>query len=163
PHSPVFLPMYYHHDGNIQNARGAVFETTKNNLFVPGGASVDFELADAIFRPHEMKWLTEAEAARSRGVTNEVQLRVALTDLDLVRAYAVVAVYIDALEKAREMLRVARAASDAGVSRTGADISRAETEVRLLEDERIRALRQAGVIAARLAQLLFIDPAANLC
>src|SRR5947199_336441 len=44
-------PAYQRHDGEIQNAAGFVFETSKSNLFIGGGAVMAVDTSEAIFGP----------------------------------------------------------------------------------------------------------------
>src|SRR5262249_5253603 len=78
PESPTFLPTFYHHDGNIQNAAGVVFPTTKSNFALQTGVTLNLSVTDAIFAPRVARQATDAAAARARAVTYDVQLDVAL-------------------------------------------------------------------------------------
>ena len=60
---------YLRHDGQIQNARGLVFTTSRSSLFGGGGAFMRFDAADALFLPRVSRHLTDAEASRSQAVT----------------------------------------------------------------------------------------------
>jgi outer membrane protein TolC len=162
PEAPAFLPMFYHHDGELQTARGYLFPVTKNNFFLQAGASLEVHLADAFFAPHIARYGVEAAAARARATTNDVQLDVALTYLDLLRLYAELAINDEALRNARVLLDAAESAVKAGLGRTPADANQARVEVEVLRQQRIDLQGQAGMASARLSQLLLLDATADL-
>jgi outer membrane protein TolC len=155
-------PAYVRHDGRIQNSTGFVFPTSKSNLFIGSGASLTLETSDAVFGCLVARRLTAAQAAAARAVTHNIQLDVALTYLDLLQAYAALAINADTLGRAQLLRNVAEAAERNGLSRTTADVTRARTEVDLRTEERINLEEQASVVAARLAQLLLLQPTVEL-
>jgi outer membrane protein TolC len=161
PNAPAFLPMFYHHDGNLQNATGLVYPVTKNNFFLTAGAGLNFQLADALFGPGIARRVTEAAAARARAVTNDVQLDVALAYLDLLRAYGALAINAEQQAKVEQMLRAAANAEGAKLGEP-ADVNRARTELDVIKQERIGLEVRAAEVSARLAQLLLLDPAVDL-
>src|SRR5262249_4767939 len=160
PNGMAFLPMFYHHDGNLQNAAGVVFPVTQNNFFLPAGPRLDLRLADAPFGPRVPPDLDRA-AAPARAVHNDIQLDVALASLDLLRAYAALAVNAERLDKARDMLDAAQKAEAARVGEP-ADVNRARTEVDVIRQEAVDLEVRAAEVSARLAQLLMLDPTADL-
>jgi outer membrane protein TolC len=162
PESPTFLPAFYHHDGNVQNARGMVFDTVKSNFALVAGASLNFSFADAIFAPRITRQATAAAAARARAVNADVQLDVALAYLDLLRTYGALAVNAETIAKAQQMYEFARQAERAGLGKTTADANRARVELELRKQERLDLEGQAAVASARLAQLLVLDSTVDL-
>jgi outer membrane protein TolC len=162
PDAPAFLPMFYHHDGQIQNAEGNVFNTVKSNFALENGVSLNLSITDAIFAPRVARQATAAAAARSRMATDDVQLDVALTYLDLLRAFGALAINAETIRMGEEMLRAAESAEKSGFGKTTADASRARTEVDNRKRERIDLEGQAVVVSARLAQLLVLDPTLDL-
>ena len=161
PNNPTTLPEVYHHDGNLQNARGDVFRVDKNAVFLGAGAGLNFEVADALFAPRVARQLTAAEAARSRAVTDNIQLDVALTYLDLLRGYGALAVNAETLANAETMLRYANAGVKNGLAKP-ADANRAAAEVEFRRQERIDLEGQAAAVSAHLAQLLLLEPTVDL-
>src|SRR5262249_28227481 len=115
------------HDGRIQNSTGNVFSTSKSNIYINGGATLRFDTADALFGPLIARRLTEAQAGAARAVTDNVQLDVALAYLDLLRVYGLLAVNAETLANAEDMLRQVRAATEAELGRTKADLPRIAT------------------------------------
>jgi len=162
PDNLTFLPMYYQHDGQIENSRGQVFGVVKSQLAFVGGTGLNFSFADAFFAPRIARNLTSAEQARSRVVTYGVQLDAALTYLDLLRVYGAIAITNEALSKALVMLGDATTAERAGLTKTTADANRARTEVELLRKQQFDLAGEAAFVSARLAQLLLLEPTVDL-
>jgi outer membrane protein TolC len=155
-------PAYNRHDGLIQNSLGLVFPTSKWNFFIGGGATADLRLNDALFLPLVAQRLTDAEAARARATTDDVQLDVALTYQDLLEVFGRLAVNAEAQAYADEMLRFAEAGREAQMGKTPADVTRARTEVNLRREERLDLEGRAAEVSARLAQLLLLRPTVDL-
>src|SRR5207302_1634828 len=97
---------------------------------------------------------THPPVAAARATTNNIQLEVASSYLDLLAATAARAINADTLARAVEMLRLADAADRAGLNKTAADVPRARTEVALRRQEAIDLQGRVAVVSARLAQLL---------
>jgi outer membrane protein TolC len=155
-------PSYLRHDGLLQTSSGLVISVNKWNLFAGGGAHLALETSEALFAPLIARRLVEAEAAASRAVSDDVQLEVALAYIDLVRTYGALAISSETLSHAEEMLRLADAAERNGFGKTPADNNRARTEVQSRCQEHIRLEGQIGVVSARLAQLLLLEPTVQL-
>jgi outer membrane protein TolC len=155
-------PAYNRHDGQIQNAAGLVFPTSKSNFFEGGQLAIDVSTADALFLPLVARRLTAAEAAAAAATSHNIQLDVALAYLELVRAYGALAVNGEILSKSEYMLRAADAAVGAGESSSAADANRVRTEVELRRQERRDLEAQAAQASARLTQLLALRPSVNL-
>jgi outer membrane protein TolC len=155
-------PQWNRHDGQIQNSTGLVFTTSKQNLYLNGGGTLIWDAPTVLFGPLIARRLVEAQQASSRAVTDNVQLDIALTYLDLLQIYGELAVNADTLARAEDMMRLAESAERAGLGKTAADANRARTEVNLRRQERIDMIGQAAVISARLARLLLLQPTVDL-
>jgi outer membrane protein TolC len=155
-------PAYARHDGLLQNSRGEIFDTNKWNLFAGGGAAMSLETSYAVFGPQIARRLLDAQRSAARAVTDNIQLDVALAYLDLLRAYAALAINAEALANAEEMTRRAVAADRNGLGKTPADTTRGRTEVALRRQERIRLEGDVAAVSARLAQLLLLAPTVQL-
>jgi outer membrane protein TolC len=153
---------YNRHDGRIQNSTGIVFDTSKSNFFEGGGAVMRWQSSDVLFGPLIARRLVQAQEDASRAVTDDVQLDVALTYLDLLRVYGALAINADTLARAEDMAYAARSAIAEGKSKTGADLNRAMTEVHVRREERRDLQGQAAEVSARLAQLLLLEPTVDL-
>jgi outer membrane protein TolC len=139
-----------------------VFTTSRQSLFAGGAAILRVDTADAYFQPLIARRLVAADAASARAVSNNVQLDVALTYLDLLRVFGQLAINADTLARAEEMLRRADAADRAGLVKTKADLPRARTEVELRRQETLDLQGRAAGVSARLAQLLILSPTVDL-
>lgn len=157
-----FGATYYRHDGQTQNQRGEVFPVSRSNLFGGGGPQLRLELSNAYFSPLVARQLSQAEAARVQAISNDIQLDVALTYLELVQAYALAVINRDILAKSEEILRVARGGAEAGISRSASDVNRAATEVNLRRQEGIVLRARVAAASARLARLLLLEPTVDL-
>lgn len=155
-------PAYARHDGVLQNSTGIIFSTNKWSLFEGGGATTSLETANAIFGPQIARRLLDAQRAAAAATTSNVQLDVALTYLDLLRAYGALAINAEAPANAEEIVRLAVAAERGGVGRTPADANRARTELAQRRQERLRLEGDVAVLSARLAQLLLLEPTVQL-
>lgn len=153
---------YNRHDGQIQAVRGDVFTTSRSSLFAGGGAVARFDLSNALFLPLVAKKLTDAEAARTQAVTNNIQLDSALAYFDLLQVHGAIAVNADTLARAEQMLNRADAADKTGLSRNKSDVDRAKTEVEVRKQEAIVLRGRAAAASARLARLLLLDPSVQL-
>jgi outer membrane protein TolC len=162
PRSLTFLPLFFRHEGFIQNSAGNVFYTDKYSVNLVAGASIDVSLADAFFAPRISRSGLAAVQARAQAVQHDLQLEVALAYLDLLRAYGALAINEEALRKSQEMQRAAEGAFRRGLGKTGADPNRATTEVQIRRQERLILQEQAAQASARLGQLLLLDPSADL-
>ncbi len=149
---------YNRHDGRDQNSNGTIFEVSKQNLFVGGGAVLDWNTSEIIFGRLTAERLTAAAQASARAVDSDVQLDVAISYLDLLEVYGEYAITVDAVGRAEEMLRNAESAEQAGLSKTTADINRARTEVDLRRERLVQLQARAAVVSARLARLLLLRP-----
>jgi outer membrane protein TolC len=162
PYAPTFLPNFYHHDGNTQNQRGEVFEVVRSNAAFSAGVTMEFDLGEAIFAPLVARRLTAAQAAQARTVTNDVQLDVALTYLELLRAYGELAVNAETLANSERMVKIGQQVQDAGFGKTPGDLNRLRAELELRKQEKTDFEGHAAVASARLAQLLLVDPTLDL-
>jgi outer membrane protein TolC len=158
----VANPGYLRHDGEIQNSTGVVFNTNKSSAFAVGGASLVVDSGNALFGPLIARRLVDAQAAASRAVNNNIQLDVALAYLDLLQQYAQLAVNADLLARDQEIFRRARQADAAELSKTGADLNRAHTELLLRKQDRIAIAGQVRLASSRLARLLLLRPSVAL-
>lgn len=158
----VFGPTFFYHEGIDQNRRGDIFSVARGNFAILGGPQLRLELGDALYLPLAARRQVQATRARSQAVTNNVQLEVALTYLDVLELHALLAINADILLKAEQILQAAEVGAKAGTGKTAADVNRAATAVNLRRQERIVLRGRAGAAAARLAGLLALDPAVEL-
>jgi outer membrane protein TolC len=155
-------PAYVRHDGMLQNSRGEVFPTDKWNFFIGGGAAMTLETSDALFAPLIARRLVQAQEAAALATRDNVQLDVALGYLELLRVYGALAINEDMLGRLLYLSKNADAADKQGLTRSKADPIRAQAQVSLTREERFDIEGQAALAAARLAQLLLLQPTVDL-
>lgn len=153
---------YFRHDGIDQNRRGDVFSVSRNNIFLGGAAVLRLDVSDALFQPLVARQVADAVSADSVAVRNQVQLDAALAYMELLRVYAELAINADILERAEQILSRAKAADEAGIARTRADVNRAQTEVSIRRRERIAITGRIGAASARLVRVLNLQTNVDL-
>jgi outer membrane protein TolC len=153
---------YFRHDGNIQNALGNIFPTSKSSLAVFGGTSLTVATSEVLFAPLIARRLVAAQEAASQAVTNDIQLRVALAYLDLLQAYSQLAVNADLLARDEVVLQRAKVADDTQLFKSGADYPRIRTEYQGRLQERVVIRGAIRVASSRLARLLLLQPTVAL-
>lgn len=158
----TFGPSFFYHGGIDQNRRGDIFSVARGNFALLGGPTLRVDLADALYLPLVARRGVQSAAARSRAATNDAQLEAALAYLDLLETHALLAINADILTRVEQILTAAEAGLKAGTGKTAADANRAATELRVRQQERIVLRGRAGAAAARLARVLYLDPAVEL-
>ena len=153
---------YNRFDGQTQNQRGEVFGVSRGNLFAGGGPSLHIDTADAYFDRLILRRLSEAERRQAAQTRVDAQLEAVLAYLDLVQIYGQIAVNAATLTRGESMLKFAQNARAAQLSKTAADVNRAQTEVYLRMQERVELRGRAAVASARLARLLLLQPSVDL-
>jgi outer membrane protein TolC len=159
-----FGPAYGRHDGQLQTSRGDVIGVSKSNFFMGGGAILSVEVSDALYAPLIAQRLAQAESGAARAVSDQVELNVASTYLDLVSVYGHLAINADTLVRAKEMLEHAEIAAKPGIglSKFTSDVTRARAEVASRKRERSDLEGEMAMVSARLAQLLLLRPSVDL-
>jgi outer membrane protein TolC len=158
----VFGPTFFYHAGIDQNRKGEIFSVARGNFTLTGGPQARVDVGDALFLPLVARRLVRAADARARATGNDAQLAAAIGYLDLLELHALLAVNADTLDRAEQVLRSAEAGARAGLNKTAADVNRAATEVNLRREERVVLRGRAAATAARLAQILMLDPTVEL-
>ncbi len=155
-------PEYNRHDGRDQQTPGQIITASKQNLFINGGATLDWNSSDILFGPLVAERLVEAQSAAAQATTSAVQLSAAQAYFDLQRIQGELAINADSLSRAKEMLDKSAAADKAGLTKTAGDINQARTEFDLRLEEQIQLKGDLGVASARLAHLLLLRPTVML-
>lgn len=158
----TFGPAFFYHAGIDQNRRGDIFSVARGNFTLGAGPTLRVDLADALYLPLVARQVVRASESRSQAVTNTMQLAAAVAYLDLLELHALLAINADTLAKAEQVLRAAEGGVKAGLNKTAADVNRAATEVELRRQEAIVLRGRAGAAAARLTQVLQLDPMVEL-
>lgn len=157
----TFGPTWSRHDGQIQRFNGEIRTASRSALFVGGGPQLVLKPGEAYFAPLAARQLTAARQAGAAALTNERLLDVALTYTNLLQASAEVSINEETLRNALTLLERTEALERAGKA-TGAETALARTEVRAREREREDVQGRVGVASARLVELLYLPPEADL-
>ena len=145
-------------DGRDQQTAGQILTVDKQNLFVNGGAALEWNTADILFGPLVARRLVQAQSAAAQATGFQIQLAAAEAYLDLLQAYGALAVNADTLEHTSTMLKYATAADRAGLTKTAGDINRARAEYDIRREQRVQLEGDVGIVSARLAHLLLLRP-----
>lgn len=170
--------VYNQQSGRIQSTQGDIIETTRNSLFVGGGAGVanaplnggaggparmfvDLALVDVLFEPLAARQSVRASSADHTTTFNDTLLTVSLGWIELSRSHARLAVAEEAVTNATELARIT-----ADFARTGqglqADADRAQAELSARQREVLRTQERIEITSAELARLLRLDPTVRL-
>jgi outer membrane protein TolC len=166
---------YVYHQGMIQNTAGNVQKTNRDSLFVGGGPSVNFAIADVIFLPLAAQQALVAAQAGLQRVNNDTLLAVADAYLALIRLrrrLARIDATLDFLVSKRGsalrsgskgMLTVLIDFFEVGGEEAlKSEVERARVEVLRRQEERAATLQDFRVASAELARLIRLDPAVTL-
>jgi outer membrane protein TolC len=165
----TFGSAYNNHAGGIQKTEGNIIRMDRDSLFVGGGPTLSFGLADALFAPGFANRVLAAAAAGERRVTNDTLLAVAdayfavlrarrrLARIDEVLDFLTSEQRIDLRANAQGLLPLITAFVREGFVRP-VDLERTRVEVLRRQEERALALQDLRVAIAELARLLHQDP-----
>jgi outer membrane protein TolC len=165
----TFGSAYNNHQGGIQKTEGNIIRMDRDSLFVGGGPTVSFGLADALFAPGIAGRVLAAASAGERRVTNDTLLAVAdayfavlrarrrLARIDEVLDFLTSDQKIDLRANAAGLLPLITAFVETGAARP-VDLERTRVEVLRRQEERALALQDLRVAIAELARLLQQDP-----
>ena len=165
---------YNRHEGEIQDVAGRVFDTSRNSFYSGAGGSAfgngspslsgiyaQVPLTDAFFQPRIAEAVTAARQSAAQGAENDNLYQTAAAYLELLRAHQEVAIAVETLENTQGLLDMTQAYAKSGQG-LELDYNRAQAELALRKNDRLRAEEAVQVASARLAELLRIDPTAAL-
>jgi outer membrane protein TolC len=160
-----------HHEGQIQKTEGLIERLNKNALFVGGGPSIIYPLADVLFAPAVSRALTAASGAAAQRVNNDTLLVVADAYFNLVLARRRLARIEETLEiltsEQKSPLRdngpgllplVKSVVAAGGLAARPAELERVRVEVLRRQEEKSLIVEEFLLAAAELARLLRLDP-----
>jgi outer membrane protein TolC len=163
---------YSKHEGTIAKTEGNIIFANKDALFVGGGPSLAFGVADALFAPLAARQALVATQAGLRRVNNDTLLAVADAYFAVLRArrrLARVEEVLDYLTSeqpsplragSKGLLPVVIAVQEAGgLEALKAEVERVRVEVLRRQEERRAAIQDFVLASAELARLLRLDPA----
>lgn len=149
------------HQGNTQAVSGEILDVNKTSFDVAGAVRAQLDLGDAYFKTLATHQLAKAAAYASEAQRQDAIQAAALAYFDLVRAQANVGVAAEAVRISADYAAQVRRAVEAGIGFAG-DAYRIQTQLEINSLTRRQALETRRVAAARLAQVLQLDPAVNL-
>jgi outer membrane protein TolC len=126
-----------------------------------GGSALAVDVSDVLFLPLAARQLTAARQAGAAGATNARLLDVALAYVDLLQVYAELQSNTETYQNARHLLELTESYERSGKG-AAADTARTRTEANVREQERLEPQGRAGVVSARLTQLLLLRPEVSL-
>lgn len=160
---------YNKHEGQIQDIVGNVFPASRDNFWsglgagTPGagspvfpGISANFHTADALFEPLAARQFAAARRHASQAVLNDTLWRVSLGYLELLRAAEEIAILRTTIGEHRELYDLTKSYADSGQG-SAAEVDRTLTELRLRENDLLRAEEAYRVASARLVQLVRLN------
>ncbi|MDG2360375.1 MAG: TolC family protein [Planctomycetaceae bacterium] len=170
---------YTKHDGQIQGTNGEIVDISRNALFIGGGArsgqapiaggaggparlQIDLSLTDALYQPLVARQVKTAEEFRQAATFNDVLLDAAVAYYDLILATGR-SENLRALDipLANDLLVQTQSFVDAGKG-SKADVTRIQTELTERQQLQIDAAAEVYIAAAKLAQILQLDPETSL-
>lgn len=157
-----FGPTFFYHDGIDQNRRGDTFIVSRGFYTFGAGPILRIDVSEALYLPLVARQNVRGAQAQAEATANQVQLKVALAYWDLVELHGRKAINADILNRTEQILAAAQAGAKAGVNKTAADVNRALSEVDIRRQEGIVLRGRIAAAAARLAQLLWLDPTVEL-
>ena len=149
---------YYHHSGLDQSTDGTIISDSKNAFAAGGGATLNFGITDAIFRPLAARQELTARESDLQTARNDALLAVALAYFDVQQARGKLAGTLDAMAKAEVLVRKTSGLAKGLVAEIEVDRARA-----LLFDLRQQvAISRANwrIASARLTRVLRLNPSA---
>jgi outer membrane protein TolC len=152
---------YRRHDGNIQDVAGNVFDVSKQSYTLGVTLNAQLDLGEAIFQSLAARQFARAAQEATEAQRQESVFAAATAYFELLRAKASVRVAEESVRLAAEIASQTKQAADAGIAFRG-DVFRAEvqTQKNALTVRQTEEQRRAA--AARLAEIVRLDPATDL-
>jgi outer membrane protein TolC len=165
---------YNNHTGNLQRSDGSILAVNRSALYGGAGAFAvgsgtvnipgvvwNMNLSEAAFSILRTRQLVQERQFASLATRNDMLLQVAVAYLELLRAEEARAIAVSIRNDAGEVARLTANYAATGQGRQ-ADADRAATELRQREADVLATESDVLTIAARLGQLLNIDPSVRL-
>ena len=149
---------YYRHDGTDQSTDGTMILDDKSAFAAGGGATLNFGVTDAIFRPLADRQELAARESDLQTARNDALLAVALAYFDVQQARGTLAGTLDAVAKAEVLVRKTAGLAKGLVAEIEVDRARAL----LLDLQQQVAASRADwrITSARLTRVLRLNPGA---
>jgi outer membrane protein TolC len=149
------------HDENIQAVNGPILDADKQSLAAGLALNAQLDLGETYFQNLVARQVVRANEAALAGRQREATYRAALGYFELARARAVAVAAQDAARVAERHAEQIAVTAGAGLTFQG-DVARVRAARERAELTLVRARAEQRVAAARLAELLRLDPAVDL-
>jgi outer membrane protein TolC len=149
---------YSHHDGANQATEGNIEFASFGSFYTGGGATLDFGVTDAIFRPLAARQELQARQCDKQAACNDALLAVTQGYFDVQEARGKLAGVLDSVARARMLVKQVEALAGAGVV-PSIEVNRVRTLLADLNQQAITARTKWYVASARLASALRLNPA----
>lgn len=149
------------HDENIQNVEGRILDADKQSLAAAVTLNAQLDLGETYYQNLVAQQRVKASEAELAGRQREVTFRAAAAYFDLARARAAVIAAEEAARIGGRHAEQIAATSEAGITFAG-DAARVRAARERADLTLIRAKAEQRIAAARLAEVLRLDPAVEL-
>ena len=149
---------YYRHEGTDQSTDGTIILDDKMSFAAGGGATLNFGITDAIFRPLADRQELAARQADLQTARNDALLAVALAYFDVQQARGTLAGTLDAVAKANVLVQ-----KTAGLARglvPEIEVDRARALLFDLQQQAAASRANWRIASARLTRTLRLNPSA---
>ncbi|HEX7447274.1 MAG TPA: TolC family protein [Pirellulales bacterium] len=164
----------HEHQGNFQASTGQIKYIYSKSLYFGGGTRawaaeapavpmvrLFSHLGDAIFEPLSVRQQVAAKRFDSTAAANTMLLEAIIRYFDLLGAEGRLQAARETERETAEIVRITASYAQTGQGREG-DANRARTEAYLMHTEVQRAEEREAVAAARLGEILSLDPSVRL-
>ncbi len=148
----------YRHDGLDQSTDGTMIYDHKTNFNLGGGASLDFNVTDAIFRPLADRQELAVRQADVQAAQNDALFATALAYFDVQQARGILAGVQDAVAKGRELVKRTTGLARGLVAEV--EVNRARAQLFDLQQQEAAARASWRIASARLTRVLRLNPGA---
>jgi outer membrane protein TolC len=147
---------YYRHDGTVQATDGTMILADKSAFAAGGGATLDFAITDAIFRPLADRRELAAREADVQTARNDAFLAVALAYFDVQQARGNLAGTLDAVARADVLVKRTSGLAKGLVA--GIEVDRARALFYDLQQQAAASRADWRITSARLTRVLRLNP-----
>ena len=149
---------YYHHNGTDQSTDGTIILDDKSAFAAGGGATLNFGVTDAIFRPLADRQELAARESDLQTARNDALLAVALAYFDVQQARGTLAGTLDAVAKAEGLVQKTTGLAKGLVAEI--EVDRAQALLLDLQQQVAASRANWRITSARLTRVLRLNPGA---
>lgn len=149
------------HEGNLQTVEGRIIDADKRSVSAGVVLTAQWDFSEVYYQKLAAQQRAKAEEAAFSTQRQAAVYEAAVAYFDLLRATATVGVATDALALSTRHHDQIQASGNAGIAFAG-DVQRVATQRARNETALQQAREQARIAAARLAELLRLDPTVEL-